>query len=619
MITSLLGLLALSACAPVDPDIDLRPFADCDEMTRYMARMARKEVLYDYRWMPELSFLFGAGKGDMALSSGSGASSYSTTNIQEAGVDEADLVKTDGTWLYSLSGTHLVVSRAWPVESLEMVATVALDGDPTGIYLYGDLVVAESTVWGTGAPRSGVRPTHGGDSDPRTLITVVDVSDPTAPVVLREVYASGQFVESRRIDGRLFVVTYQDLSVTVNARNAREARRAVRRATQDDWLPWLVDNRLSGDAWDSEERTTCDCTDVWASDREGGTWVVSVLSMDLDDPSSQLEGSAVVGQAETVYASAGSLYVASSEYVEGPFPSIDSTVQTIIHKFDISASQAHPSYAASAKVLGVLDDRFGLSEYAGVLRVATTEQVGESSAVITTLAEHDGQFELLDSLDGIGAGESIYATRFTGEVGYVVTYQQVDPLFSIDLSDPTNIAVGGSLEMQGWSDYLHPMDDTHLLSVGMGGDWRLQVSLFDVADILQPRLVDQQSLDAYGSESQYEPHAFNYFADQDALALPAWSRDDLPGLEVLVARPDGLSYTGRIDQEELLASFPGAESCAPVRRSVILEDQTVAVSNAGLTVAPLDDPQATVAVAPFTGLDPCERYEYSYPEEYYYY
>ncbi|MCK6504103.1 beta-propeller domain-containing protein [Myxococcota bacterium] len=618
----LLALLAVG-CAPVDPDVALTPFSSCEDLTDYMRRMARQEVLYRYRWEPgDYAIIPGASK-DYALSEDAGgtqgATSYSTTNIQEAGVDEADLVKTDGTWLYSLSGTHLVISRAWPVDELAMAATVKLDGAPRGIYLYGDLVVAESQVWGPGEPRDGQRPARRTDEwVPRTLVTLVDVSDPQAPRVIREVYAEGELVESRRIGQRLFVVTYQDIGVDVYAENARQARQMVDAAVSDDWLPWVQDHRFDGAAWVSDERPSCDCTDVWGSEREGGTFFTSALSIDLDDPSSDFDGAAVVGEAETVYASTGSLYVAANEYEEGPFPSIDGSIQTILHKFDISADQPHPSYAASAKVMGTLEDRFGLSEHEGVLRVATTEWGDTSWATVTTLQEEGGVFSQLDSLDRLGEGEEIYATRFTGDVGYVVTYEQIDPLFTIDLSDPGDIRLAGALEMDGWSDYLHPMDSTHLLAVGQDADWNLQVSLFDVGDLEHPRLVDRVSLDAYGSEAQYEPHAFNYFADQDALAIPAWTTSEEPALEILEATPEGLSYTGRLRQEEVLARIY-EPWCAPVRRSVIFEDQAMAVSNAGLTVAPLSDPGTVANALPFEGLDPCDAYEYDYSYDYGYY
>ncbi|MBN1335203.1 MAG: beta-propeller domain-containing protein, partial [Deltaproteobacteria bacterium] len=517
---ALLTVLLLPACVATDPDAGLYRFADCDEMSDYMVAMAKQEVLWDYRWNPGGGVPFAGAERSQSLDDGSapeddsgGASSFSETNLQEEGVDEADLVKTDGTWLYALAGGQLVVSRAWPYAEAAQVAQVRLDGTPEGIYLYGDLVVAVGSVWDTPEPRSGHDPTPYTDRG-RTLVTVVDVSEPTAPVVIRETYAVGRLVESRRVDNRLYVVTYQDIEVAKDASDAREAERIVRDADPHDWLPWRSDHVLRRGTWEADDDTVCDCADVWASEREGGSWLVTVQSMDLDDPTSRIAGESVVGEAATVYASPTAMYIAASEYSDGPFPSVDGTLQTILHKFDLGTGDAHPSYVATGKALGVVHDRFGLSEYEDVLRIATTEWEGTSSAMVHTLEESSGDFTTLDTLENLGEGEEIYATRFVRDMGYVVTFYQVDPLFTIDLSDPTDIRLGGELEVTGWSDYLHPMDDDHLLSVGMdesGWDWRLAVSLFDVSDIANPKLADRELLDAWGSEAQYESHAFNYF------------------------------------------------------------------------------------------------------------
>lgn len=613
-----LALAALGGCTAFDPDPSLTRFADCDDFGDYMARMAKQEVLYDWRWEPEGFILGGAMKEDFAAmdaggDTGEAAGSYSGTNLQEEDVDEADLMKTDGTYLYALAAGQLVVSRAWPPEAAEVLATVALDGDTDGIYLYGDYVVALGTVWAP-SPHSGKAlgiSSEGG----YTLVTVVDVSDPSAPAVVRETYAAGSLVESRRIADRLFVVTYQDLDVVGSASDAREARARVKDADPEDWLPLRSDHRLFG-GWEVDAGTVCDCDRVWASEREGGSWLTTVMSLDLSDPTSSFEGDAVVGTADTVYASPNAIYIGASEYSEGPFPSIDGTLETVLHKFNLGSEDAHPQYRATAKVLGTLKDQFGLSEYEGVLRVATTEWEDRSSAMVHTLQEADGSFTTLDSLDGLGEGEEIFATRFVRDMGYVVTFLQVDPLFVLDLSDPMDIRAGGALEVTGWSDYLHPLDDDHLLSVGMdedGSDWRLAVSLFDVSDFEAPVLADRELLDAWGSESQYEHHAFNYFAASNSLTIPSWSLSYEPVLEVLDARVEGLTYTGQVRQDAVLAAFGrDVSDCAPIRRSVIMEDYAYALSNAGFTVTSLADPATAVAAVPYLAVDPCASTDSGY-------
>lgn len=612
----LAGLFA--GCQAVDPDPTLTRFSDCDGFSDYMADMARQEILAEYRWSFEG---FGAemSKSDGSFSAdeagGSSPDSYSTTNVQEEGVDEADLVKTDGEYLYVLSGNTLVTALAWPHDEAEALAEVAIDGEADGIYLYDGYVVVVGTVYGTEAgPRSGASPGYDQDT---TVVTVVDVADPANPEVVRETYAVGELETSRRVDNRLFVVTYADIRVSDSAETPREARKLVRKADPQDWLARYSDHVRVSSAWESDEGPICDCSDVWGSEREGGTWLVNVLSLDLDDPFARFEGESVVGEAETVYASADSIYVAATESNEGPFPSFDESLDTILHKFDISDAEAHPSYRASGRVTGTLVDSFALSEQDDVLRLATTEWIGDPSSEVHTLEDVDGEFVHLDELRGLAPGEEIYAARFVGDIGYLVTYEVElgDPLFTIDLSDPEAIAQAGELEVSGFSNYLHPMDEDHLLSVGMdedsGGSWYLAVSLFDVSDLEDPQLADRELLDATSSESQTEHHAFNYFADQDALAIPSWTTLYEPVLEVIEATTAGLEPTGRVYQDEVLEAFSSdVTTCAPIRRSVIMDEYAYAVSAAGFTVATLDAPEDTLAAVPFTGVDPCEAGSY---------
>lgn len=619
MFLVLLSLLV--GCKALDPDPTLYAFSDCDQMQGYMEKMARKEVLWDYHWDPEGLVMGGMVQTDYALSDvqseeGSAPSSYSTTNVQEQGVDEADLVKTDGQYLYSVADDNLVISQAWPVEEVRLLSMTAIDGRVDGIYLLGDRVAVLSRIGGTPRPRSGgdlALSLHSG----LTLVTVVDVTDRSSPVVLRETYAEGALMESRRIGDRVYVVTTQDLDVVGGAETVADARERIRETDPTSWLPWRSDLLWKGNAWSEDTDTVCDCANVWASEREGGTALATVMSLDLADPTSGFVGESVVGEVATVYASGTSLYIGATETTEGPFPTIDDSQDTILHRFDISQGTERPSYVASAKVTGILADQFSLSEYNGVLRVATTETVSANSAQVHTLQEEDGDMVHLDSLVGIAQGEDIMSARFLGNMGYVVTYDSVemwDPLFTFDLSDPTDIRMGGELEMSGWSDYLHPMEEGWLLAVGMdegSPGWQLSVSLFDVRNLDEPLLADRELLDAWGSEAQEDHHAFNYFADQAALAIPSWASEGEPVLEVLDARTTGLTPLGRIHQDDVLESFSDtADGCSPIRRSVIMDRYAYAVSSAGFTVATLDDPAITLGYVPFLGLDPCYDYNW---------
>lgn len=623
---ALLVLPLMLACKADDPDPTLTTFQSCDEMGSYMRAMAKLQAQARYAF--DIDFgateyaLVSSDKADSGASDEGGASSYSTTNLQESDVDEDDLVKTDGTYLYALSGKTLTISMAFPTEDASLVSSVEIDGTPEGIYLVDDHVIAISRVYKGGeAPRSGASLSR--DSDVFTLATVVDVADPSAPTVIRETYASGEFQESRRIGDTLYVVTYEYLDVIGEATSLSEAKAAIKATEPERWLPWRLDAVYSRGDWEVTEGKACDCDEVSAAEAETGTFITNVLALDLADPLSDFAGEAVVGRADAIYASSNAIYLAWSEWsdTESVFVSVDDSLSTIIHKFDISEGDAHPAYLASTKINGSLSGeqpQFNFSEKDGVLRVATTEthEDWSTSSTVWALEESDGVFTELDHVGDIAPDEVLYAARFVGDIGYVVTYFQPigDPLFTIDMSDPTDLKVVGELPVSGYSSYLHPMDEDHLLSVGMddsSGDWQLAVSLFDVSDLSAPKLSDRIHLDGADSESNWEHHAFNYFAEKEVLAIPMTNWDGESVLQVVHATPTDLEPYGELSQTGTVETS-GAESwCVPVRRSVVMDDDIWAISEAGLTAAAITDPSVVKASVAFTDTDPCASEGYS--------
>ena len=625
-----LGLaLGLGGCSRTEADPSLRRFESCGELEAYMKEMAEEEVRE--AWSQSgggRGGVFKGGSNDLAVqesaaptSAGDGPASHTGTNLQEEGVDEDDLVKTDGEYLYALGGQHLVITRAWPVEAAEQVGSLEIGGTPVGLYLLEDgvtaVVLSQHDPWYTGKPTplSGAEPSR---QAVYTGVTLVDLSDRSAPAILRETFTTGELKESRRIDDRLFVVTYEDIQVGDLAGSRREALDRVEAAGVNRFLPLRQDNILAAaQDWLAEEARGCGCTDVWGSDRYGGTFVTQVSSLDLSDPDATFVGTGVVGRADVVYMSPEALYLGYSEWDEGAFGSRDDHLDTVLHKFDISDEGAQPTYVASGSIRGVLSDQFALSERDGVLRVATTvtdngdDLSGWSSSVWTLSPDQSGGFVTRDRAQGLAPGEEIYAARFVGELGFLVTYevQLGDPLFTIDLSDPDNIDVRGELHITGFSDYIHPMGEDHLLTVGLddgGGahEWGLAVSLFDVSDLDNPTLADRVVLDAWGSEAQSEHHAFTWSPENGTLAIPSWGEDS-GSLEVLSADPEaGLAHVGTLAQDTVASSL--AEPwCATMRRSVMMEDVVWALGSAGATAAELAAPSVEVAAVPYEGVEAC--------------
>lgn len=272
-------------------------------------------------------------------------------------------------------------------------------------------------------------------------------------------------------------------------------------------------------------------------------------------------------------------------------------------------------------------NRYSMGEHEGYLRVATTdfgllwsgqESQEEPASNVFVLSRSGQDLDVVGEIRGIAPGEQIYAARFLADRGFLVTFEQIDPLFTLDLSDPTAPALVGELKVPGYSAYLHPVGDDHLLAVGMDGTedgliTGLAVSLFDVGDMATPALVDSYTLasgDGWSySEALWDPHAFTYH--RDVLAIPAYTWDEGGGFSGLllldVDRVSGLTEIGRIDHQDMVGESEclheggmdeepldhpcdGDYGYAWMRRGLMIEDNVYSISDYGMKVNDLHDP-----------------------------
>ena len=513
---------------------------------------------------------------------------YSSTNVQEEGVDEPDLVKTDGRRLVTLAGGQLrVVDLTGPQPRI--AASLRLGDQP---YLEGQLLLAGDRVLVLRAdvtspvpapvplPSPAARPGRGiAASEPyvvaptRTAVTVVDLGDVDAPKVVEEVLFDGSLVAARMVDGVARLVLrsgppnlpflHPGGSESSAATATEHNRRAVAESTLEDWLP----NATVGDG---EPRPVTDCRDVARPEVFSGVGMLTVVTVDADDPRPG-PGATVLGAGELVYASAEHLYVTSTAW--------DSTSEsTDIHRFAIG-DPVRTTYLASGRVGGRLLNSFSMSEHAGDLRVATTDDVAEESAV-TVLRQQGEALGVVGSVGGLGKTERIYAVRFLGDRGYVVTFRQTDPLYVLDLADPTAPKVTGELKIPGYSAYLHPIGDHRLIGVGQdatdqGRVQGTQVSLFDVADPGNPQRLANAVLPQSGSEAEYDHHAFLWWARSNLAVLPVQDHRTGSSAAVGFRVADGsIAEQGRVVQRDR----------SPIRRSIVLGDRLLTLSENGLQV-----------------------------------
>jgi hypothetical protein len=304
------------------------------------------------------------------------------------------------------------------------------------------------------------------------------------------------------------------------------------------------------------------------------------------------------------------------ERTDGPVPQSETTQ---LYRFSLDDAD-NTTYRAAGSVPGFVLNQFSLSEDKGILRVATTSTPpwftqGTSQSAVTTF---DGDLHQVGQLGGLGQGERIYAVRFLGDAGYVVTFKQTDPLFTLDLSDPAKPALKGELVLPGFSSYLHPIAGDRLIGIGTGpaddnSGSGLQLSLFDVSDLAKPKLEQRVTLAGASSGAQYDHHAFLWWAPRDLAVLPvsqyAFDGGPVPQAagspKAAIAAPSG-GFQGAIGFTVKPGAITeaGRVAAGPVQRSLIIGDTLYTLTYSGLQASSLDDYSARGEVT-FAGASPC--------------
>jgi len=521
-----------------------------------------------------------------------GTADSSSTNVQEQGVDEPDAVKTDGKTIFAIANgdLHAVDARS---PQPKLLGTLDLDGRGEQTLLHGRKLLLIDTRYvdlpeaGTsgGGPAAGVAPLPV-FYRPYTVLTEVDIGDPAAMKLVRTEVVEGQFVSGRLTgDTSRIVVTSPPAAFVPGTADALQRR-------VSGWVPRsrVFDHRTQK----LSRRSIVRCGAVRHPRTFSGLDMLTVLTIDMSRGLPAVDADSLMTSAETVYASADSLYVATHRWVPPPAapdqPPPRST--TAIHRFDTSDADS-TTYKASGEVPGYVLNQWSLSERKGVLRVASSQdpewwngaQRAQSESRITTLGERDGALLELGSVGGLGAGERIFGVRFIDDTGYVVTFRQTDPLYTIDLSTPTAPKVLGELKILGYSAYLHPLGPDLLLGVGQdatdqGRRLGTQLSIFDVSDLSNVQRIQQRAL-ARGSSSsaEFDHHAFLYWAPRQLAVIPV-AEYGSSGTQFLgaagfkVAR-EGIDEVGRVTHDWV--GYPAA-----VERSVVVGDRLFTVSGLGV-------------------------------------
>lgn len=472
--------------------------------------------------------------------------SHSDTNIQVAGVDESDSVKVaDDGYIYQIHNNQIRVIKGFPIVELSETATIKFADEnfyPTGIYVQnGKLVVLGSTWKMLNTPQ--VQPVVSskmavpiggiwwGGYIPQTSQTrafIFDMSDHANPKSVRDLAIDGDYLDSRRIGDELYFVARTYPRYYMMGSNVKNA--FLMKTTE--MLPTIIDTKKGKTA-----TRTMSVTDVsYLPDFVEPDYVV-VASLNLQNPDKALTTKAYLGAGELVYSSLNNLYLSASKYnfdnsTADAIP--QDIVSTQIYKFNIDKGAVN--FAAVGQVPGTALNRFSMDEHGDYFRIATTTQNWANGTNTSTNALFvlDKTMQTVGELEDLAKGERIYSTRFMGNRCYIVTFKQVDPLFAIDLSVPEKPFVAGELKIPGYSEYLHPYDENHLIGFGHDattynygyGDVSiplgLKMALFDVSDMNSPKELYSVKIGDKGTNTPltYDAKALYWDAEKKLFGFP---------------------------------------------------------------------------------------------------
>lgn len=486
--------------------------------------------------------------------SGSGVPEYSSTNVQVQGVDEADVVKTDGNYIYQVNNGRIIIAKTALASDIQLAGSIAFDKElqPLEMYVDGkELVVLaaayhayenkDSTAKGKMVLRPG-RPGRPGLSSVKAI--AYDISSKDNIKKIREVEVEGNYVSSRKIGSSVYVMTNKYMNA-YGIQNSSEA------SPVPQFRDSAVSDQLKPVGYDSIRYFPDTMPDNF----------LTVAGFNLDKPDAPASVSSYLGSGQNVYASASNLYVAMGHSnmhimpllartaVNGTASSASSMAvapnsreeTTDLFKFNLDEGQIR--LAAKGSVPGTVLNQYSMDEQGGYFRIATTkgnlfgtgnDQSKNNVYVLNESLQTTGQ------LENLAPGEKIYSVRFMGSRAYMVTFKKVDPLFVIDLKDPKAPQVLGSLKIPGYSDYLHPYDDTHLIGFGkdavevanesFGGSagsttafyQGMKIAMFDVSDVSHPKEMFKEAIGDRGTDSEllHNPKALLFSKEKGIMAFP---------------------------------------------------------------------------------------------------
>jgi len=577
----------------------LIPFKACEELLRYFQDEALERVgpygLEGMGWGPIMPMAMDLRlEESVAVMGMAPGIDFSETNVQEAGIDEPDFIKTNGQIISVLQDNtlHIIDPKS---SSSQPLGSLHLEGLGWGseMFLAGERVwvMAQTDLYSLSPLTARMIPE--GNWEPHTTIVEINITDPTQPIQIASMIIEGRYESARVVNGIARIVVSSPPSdlpfVTPQGPSAEEIalatnKQAIVGTTIENWVPSYIYESKEGNVTQGQ---LVDCKQVSHPSKFSGFTSLSVLDIDLTSDMKPPAATSVLTDGETVYASPENLYISTTDYPEiVPFAeensqNIEEEYLTSIHQFTMKSGEK-TEYKASIDVKGHLLNQFAMSEHAGNLRVATTTGAPwgfdeSNESVVTVIEISDEGLTEVGQVGGMGKGERIFAVRFIGNLGYVVTFRQTDPFYTLDLTDPKTPKVRGELKITGYSGYLHPVEENLILGIGQeateeGVTTGTKAALYNVENLDDPKVVATWSPGSGRSSAEWDHHAFLWWPPERIAVLPIrdWMNDKAEAVMLKVENGD-LEEFGRITH-----SAPDAPPDAkpafmiPIERSLIV-------------------------------------------------
>ena len=445
---------------------------------------------------------------------------YGKTNTRTENVDEADVIKNDGRYLYIAHGGRISIVDTQTMERVYQSSVKPKEKNAqyriTSLYVQQNRLIATGTLYENmpddAETKVGAysywRYGYYYGMGSKTVTLVFDITDRSSPALLRTAVQDGRPEQSRMVGSVLYTVTTYD----VNVYNKETVKTA--------YAPAVNGKQIS-------------CSDIYVRDpKDDCTSYIVLTALDTADANSEIQKISMLGRSDELYCTTDTLYVLQSVY---DWDSVYTNNKNHTEIYAFSLNKTALSLKASGSVPGTIDNQYAIDQNGGFLRVTTTDYDYARDVDISALYVLDGSLQIVGKLHDFAPDEQVKSTRFLGDLAYVVTFRNTDPLFAIDLSDPTAPKILGKVKLPGFSEYLHPLSDTLLLGVGYsGGDEELseednyvsadyssvKLSLFDISDPTAPKELDKRIIKQAGTDVNYDAKAFVFDSERGVFGLP---------------------------------------------------------------------------------------------------